>query len=172
MKKTCLALIILLLVVSLSADVARAAKYKDRAPSYSFDFSATSLSDGSGNTIDIRGGGKFSYMGGYGWGPYLWWWNVYIDGRGSITFVTDGNEESVRWKVRPTGNLISNGLYDQVTGTLNFTLNISGKLPDWVTEPIAVTLKEGSESTGTIIVNIGETSTYSGTGLVVITLKN
>ncbi len=160
-KKTYLAFVALL-AIPLLVNVASAAKYKDRAPRYSFAFSAASLSDGRGNTIDIHGGGKISMMAwlsGLGWA-----WNVWIDGRGSITFVTDGNEESVKWKLGPTA------LYDQLSGTLNFTLNISGKLPDGVTEPIAVTLIEGSESTGSIIVNIGETSTYSGTGLVEIKL--
>lgn len=158
-KKTYLAFVALL-AIPLLVNVASAAKYKDRAPRYSFAFSAASLSDGGGNTVDIRGGGKFSMMAWGLWGG--WFWNVWIDGRGSITFVTDGNEESVKWKLGPTA------LYDQLSGTLNFTLNINGKLPDGVTEPIAVTLIKGSESTGSIIVNIGETSTYSGTGLVEI----
>jgi len=160
-KKTYLAFMALL-AIPLLVNVASATKYKDRAPRYLFAFSGTSISDGRGNTVDIHGGGKFSMMAWLQWGG--WSWNVWIDGRGSITFVTDGNEESVKWKLGPTA------LYDQLSGTLNFTLNISGKLPDWVTEPITVTLIEGSESTGSIIVNIGETSTYSGTGLVEIKL--
>jgi len=141
---------------------------KERAPSFSFAFDATDLSDERG-TIDIHGGGKFSYMGGYGWGPYLWWWNVYVDGHGGITFVTNGIEESVRWRLKPTGNLVSNGFYDQLTGNLNFTLQtITGNLPGWVTEPIEVSLFAGGDSTGKIIVNLGGISTYTGTGTVVI----
>lgn len=168
MKKSFLALIILLmlLAVPISADVASAAKYRDRAPRYSFTFSATSLSDGRGNTIDIHGSGKFTPMAGMGWGPSFWYWNVWIDGHGSINFVNDGNKESIKWKLGPTA------LYDQLTGTLTFTLKIGGNLPEWVTEPITVKLMEGSESTGSIAVNIGETSIYSGTGLVVIKLRN
>mgnify|MGYP001093012013 CR=1 FL=1 len=167
-KKTYLAFVALL-AIPLLVNVASAAKYKDRAPRYLFAFSATSLSDGRGNTIDIHGGGKITLMGGYGWGPFFWWWNVWIDGHGDITFVTDGNKESIKWKLGLTAFFVPlDGLYfvDHPIGTLNFTLNISGKLPNWVTEPIAVTLIKGSESTGSIIVYIGETSTYSGTGLV------
>jgi len=170
MKKTCLVLIALL-AMPVFVDVASAAKYKDRAPRYSFAFSAESLGDGSGNTIDIHGGGKITLMGWSSPGPSDnagWWYNVWIDGHGSMTFVTDGNKESIKWKLGPTA------LFYQLSGTLIFALKISGKLPNWVTEPITVTLIIGSEATtgtrttGTIIVNIGETSTYSGTGLIEI----
>lgn len=164
MKKACLALIILL-AVPLLVDVASAAKYKDRAPRYSFALSATNLSDERGNTLDIQGHGKFSLMGGTGWGPSSWWWNIWIDGHGTITFITGGNEESIKWKLGPTA------LYDQLSGTLTFTVEICGKPPNWVAEPIKVTLIIGSESTGSVTVDIGETSTYSGTGRIVIHQK-
>ena len=163
-SKTYLALAVIL-AMPLLVNAAAAAKIKDRAPRYSFAFSATGLSDGGGNTIDIQGSGKFSMYAGGGWGPSYWFWNVWISGHGSITFVANGNKETIKWKLESSS---PTGLYDQLSGTLNFTLKISGRLPDWVAEPIAVTLIEGGETTGRIIVWIGETSTYSGAGSVVI----
>jgi hypothetical protein len=136
-------------------------QYKDRAPRYSFAFSATGLSDGSGNIMDIHGGGKITRMAGVGWGPSFWYWNVWIDGHGIITFVTAGNKQSINWKPSSTA------LYDQLTNTLNFTLKTSEKLPDWVITPITVTLIGSGDSTGSIIVNTGP-SIYSGIGVVVI----
>ena len=165
MKKMCM-ILMALLAMSLLVDYASAARYKDRAPRYSFSFSAESLSDGCGNAIDIHGSGKITFMG---WSsPGGWWYNVWIDGHGSMAFITDGNKESNRWKLGPTA------LFYYDSGTLTFTVKINGKLPDWVTEPITVTLIIGSEAitgtrtTGIIEVNIGETLTYSGLGLIEI----
>jgi len=162
--------VIIVVVIVLLAVVAFVAgsitgQYKNRAPRYSFAFFATGLTDGSGNIIDIHGGGKFSPMAGWGWGPSFWYWNVWIDAKGSITFITAGEEEiKTNWK-----SIIETGLYDQlVPGVLNFTLRVTGQQPSWITAPIAVTLIEDTEKTsGYVILNTG-TSTYTGIGTVVI----
>lgn len=154
-------MLIIVLAVALLAAVVYAVKYTDRAPHYSFAFSGEGISDGKGNAIDINGGGKLSPMGGIGWGPSFWYWNVYIDGHGRIAFVTNEVKETVNWK--PT-----DGLYDQLTGTLSFTLKTTGKLPSRVTEPIKVTLVEGGETAPDSITVTTGTSTYNGTGVVVI----
>jgi len=165
MKKMCM-ILMALLAISLLVDNASAARYKDRAPRYSFSFSSVNLSDGCGNSIDIHGSGKITFMG---WSsPGGWWYNVWIDGHGSMALITDGNKESNGWKLGPTA------LFYYDSGTLIFTVKINGKLPDWVIEPITVTLIIGSEAitgtktTGIIKVNIGETLTYSGTSLIEI----
>lgn len=152
--------LIVVLAVALLAAVVYAVKSNDRAPRFSFAFSGDGISDGKGNVIDINGGGKFSYMAG-GLSQYYWFWNVYIDGHGRITFVANEAKEFVNWK--PV-----DGLYDQVTGNLTFTLKTTGKLPSGLTEPIKVTLIEGGETAPDSIIVTTGTSTYTGTGVVVI----
>ncbi|HIK00034.1 TPA: hypothetical protein H1016_00660 [archaeon] len=132
---------------------------------HSFSFSATGLSDGSGNTIDIRGSGKFSPVGMTG-GAYFH--DVWMKASGQVTFKAAGTKEiGTRWKAEDRGFYG----FQEIDPFLNITARITGTRPAWSGGTIKISLNEGSEpSTGSVTVYAGQ-STYTGKGNVVVTFN-